>query len=176
HAGQHDPHDRADPRSDADEPERPRGLADEHALRRQPACQQLPAVEPRGESGPAVLRRRGIVRLLSFWATLLSPWAEFLKDSGLWPTGSTSCLASTPCNSVSIGAALGMRTTMMAARTLTPPYSSGRSSAAMSFRISRLLRSVNTPPSASLRGIPLSPLPCLITDSTCRTRSALYRS
>jgi hypothetical protein len=57
HAGQHDPHDRADPRTEAHEPERPRGLTDEHALRRQSAPEQLPPVGARAQSGPAVLRR-----------------------------------------------------------------------------------------------------------------------
>ena len=57
HAGQHDAHDRADSRSDAHEPVRPGGLADEDALHRQPARGQLPAVDARAERDSADLGR-----------------------------------------------------------------------------------------------------------------------
>ena len=54
HAGQHDSDDRANPRSAAHEPVRPRGVADEDGFRQGHAARgQLPAVDARAEPGPA---------------------------------------------------------------------------------------------------------------------------
>ena len=54
HAGQHDADDRANPRSAADEPVRPRGLADDDGFcSGHAACGQFPTVDARAEPGPA---------------------------------------------------------------------------------------------------------------------------